>query len=224
MFSDSLAPPQPSHSFHSQPPHHRPHGMSVEDRMLALRLQRDEESRVSEEAIRVGLTQQFAKAAGRSVDQVDLSALTLEEAEQAVQIQLRIKADKKKRGMLGGLKARFKLGSKQQTAVHHVTRHSQQRQRQLLVGGWRSGWEEDSGRRAEGGRAGGREQMDDGTPEAGVGDVGEQAKVKAKEKRDFFARIRGSNKQRPPVPSPPLAPLSSLPVATRVTSSRRWQE
>ena len=49
---------------------------------------------------------------GRSVDDVDLSALTLEEAQQAIEIQLRIKADKKKKGMLGGLKARFKLNSK----------------------------------------------------------------------------------------------------------------
>ena len=103
----------PSRYSHSHRPHHKPHGMSAEDRALALMLQREEESRVSEEAIRVGLTQQFAKAAGRPVDEVDLSNLTLEEAQQAIEIQMKIKADKKKKGMLGGLKARFKLNSKQ---------------------------------------------------------------------------------------------------------------
>ena len=232
--------------------------------MLALRLQREEESRVSEEAIRVGLTQQFAKAAGRSVDQVDLSALTLEEAEQAVQIQLRIKADKKKRGMLGGLKARFKLGSKQRKPHSNTSpTGSSSSGSYLSVAGGADGrrspspsplpanvdvdamsyeellalseaigdvkskgmseseierlptavWER---KRAEGEpeeEPAVVEQMEDRTLEAGPGDVGEQAKVKAKKKRGFFARMRGSNKQRPPVSSPPLPPLSSLPVS-----------
>ena len=68
---------------------------------------------MSEEAIRAGLTKQFAKAAGRSVDDVDLSALSLEQAQEAIEIQLKIKADKRKKGILGGLKAAFKSNNKQ---------------------------------------------------------------------------------------------------------------
>ena len=283
----TFAPPQParaastslpSRASQSHRPHHRPHGMSVEDRALALRLQREEESRVSEEAIRVGLTQQFAKAAGRSVDQVDLSALSLEEAQQAVEIQMKIKADKKKRGMLGGLKARWKLNSSKPRKNKSNTSPtaSSSSGSHLSVGAGA----DSSGRRSpspsplpanvdvdamsydellalseaigdvkskgmseseierlptavwERKRAEGEpeeepepvEQAEEKAMEVG-GEVSEQEKVKAKKKRGFFARIRGSNnKHKPPrlLPSPPTTPITRR-RTTHTTVGRRRQ-
>ena len=95
----------PHRSSHSHRGHH--HHLSEEDRELARVLQREEESRVSEAAIRWGLTQQFARAANRPVEEVDLSALTLAEAQQAIEIQLTIRQQHKKRSVMSALRARF---------------------------------------------------------------------------------------------------------------------
>ena len=55
--------------------------------------------------------------------------------------------------------------------------------------------------------------MEGGGGVAGGQEVSEQEKVKAKKKRGFFARIRGSSKPPLPACSPPVPPLSSLPVS-----------
>ena len=47
---------------------------------------------------------------------MDLSNLSLAEAQEAIDIQLQIRADKKRRGVLGGLRARFRAKKKAQAA------------------------------------------------------------------------------------------------------------
>ena len=56
--------------------------------------------------------------------------------------------------------------------------------------------------------------MEAGSAGGVISEVSADGKVKAKKKRGFFARIRGSNKQRPPLSPASLPPLSSLPVPT----------
>ena len=135
--TESQAHPAPYSHPH---PHHHPHchvlrrlpsplpHLSLPPLLLRLarRLQREEESQASESVIRAGLTEQFARACGRPVEDVDLSQLSLSEAQEAIVIQLRISREKKKRGLLGGLRARFRAKKKPSTAASSSTHLSVQ--------------------------------------------------------------------------------------------------
>lgn len=109
-------------SSHSQHHSHRSHrsnsqpssSQSIQDEQnlaLARAIQRADEDAESERAIRLALTRQFAMITSnnrnnQSIDSVDLSQLTLAEAQQAVEIALRVR-EKKRRGLIGRLKDRL---------------------------------------------------------------------------------------------------------------------